>query len=102
MIRRSGHDGAQPAEGLVAVAGGRDLVAVGAQLVGEEDEQVRVVVDDQDPGRVGAADHAGEYREGSAEPVVPAATFGGVRVVRMSNVFVPECGPVRTGSPVGG
>ena len=40
---------AQPPERLVAVARGRDLVAVGAQLVGEQDEQVRVVVDDEDP-----------------------------------------------------
>ena len=40
---------AQPAEGLVAVARGRDLVAVGAQLVGQQDEQVRIVVDDEDP-----------------------------------------------------
>ena len=43
--------GPEPAEGLVAVAGGLDLVAVRAELVREDDEQVRVVVDDEDPRR---------------------------------------------------
>ena len=42
----------QAAECLVAVPRGRDLEAVGAQLIGEQDEQVRIVVDQQDPGRV--------------------------------------------------
>ena len=51
MIRRSGQPLCEPAEGLVAVAGRLDLEAVGAELIGEQDEQVRVVVDDEDPGR---------------------------------------------------
>ena len=55
MIRRSGHAWSEPAQGLLAVAGGLDLVAVGAELLREEDEQVRVVVDDQDPRRRDAA-----------------------------------------------
>ena len=41
----------QAAERLVAVARGLDVEAVGPELVGEQDQQVRVVVDDQDPRR---------------------------------------------------
>ncbi len=39
------------AERLVAIAGGLHLVAVGAQLLGEEHEQVGIVIDDEDPRR---------------------------------------------------
>ena len=51
MIRRSGQPDFEPPERLVAVARGLDLEPVRAELVGEEDEEVRVVVDDQDPRR---------------------------------------------------
>src|SRR5687768_16861118 len=48
----------QPSERLVPVPGGGDLVTVRAQLVGQQDEQVRVVIDDEDPGgRTAAAQH---------------------------------------------
>ncbi len=39
----------EPPQRLVAVAGRLDLVAVGPELLGEDDEQVGVVVDDEDP-----------------------------------------------------
>ena len=51
MIRRSGQP-VEPPQRLVAVARGLDLEAVGAQLVGQQDEQVRIVVDDEDAGRM--------------------------------------------------
>ena len=50
----------EPAERLVAVAGGRDVEAVVAELLGERHEQARVVVDEQDP-RARRAQHAREY-----------------------------------------
>ena len=52
MISRSGQAVSSRRERLVAVPGRDDVVAVRAQLVGEEDEEVRVVVDDQDARRV--------------------------------------------------
>ena len=41
----------EAAQRLLAVTRGLDLEAVAAQLVGQQDEQVRIVVDDQDPRR---------------------------------------------------
>ena len=90
MIRRSGQAWRQPAQRLVAVARGLDLVAVHAELIGEDDEQVGVVVNDQDPRRrdavrSGAAVHGRriaarigasgppEPMGGSAQPVTPSA-----------------------------
>ena len=39
----------EAAQGLVTVARGGDLEAIAPELIGEDDEQVPVVVDDQDP-----------------------------------------------------
>ena len=62
----------EPAERLDAVTGGRDLEAVGPELLGQDHQQVRVVVDDEDPrghGLIGpgrtSAQHAHEYRSGA-------------------------------------
>src|SRR5919197_183091 len=40
----------KPTKRLVAVASGHDVEAGGAQLLGEDHQQVRIVVDDEDPG----------------------------------------------------
>ena len=68
MIRRSGQPSVEAAQRLVAVARGLDLVAVGAQLVGQQDEQVRVVVDDEDPGAACATGPAWPASIGSGHP----------------------------------
>ena len=79
MMSRSGQPRLQPAQRLVAVAGGRDVVAVVAELVGEDDEQVRIVVDEEEPGRAllpcrPAADHHGASipRQAARRPARPA------------------------------
>ena len=77
-----GPAGPEPAQGLVAVAGGLDLVAVGAELVGEQDEQVRVVVDDEDPrrrlavARRTAAQHGRRIGAAERRRPPPAASYG--------------------------
>src|SRR5215210_4695894 len=77
--------GAEPAKRLIAVARGRRLVAVTAELIGQEHEKVRVVVDDEDPRGPpegptrSAAEHGGEYR--SAE-----TGLGGPNVLRRLRV----------------
>ena len=55
--------GTQPPEGLLAVARGGDFETVRPELIGEEDEQIRVVVDDEDAGHRRAGKHAREYRQ---------------------------------------
>ena len=45
--------GLEPSHRLLAVASGRHFEAVVAQLLGQDDQQVRVVVDEQDPLRPG-------------------------------------------------
>ena len=84
MIRRSGQRGPQPAQRLLAVARGLDLEAVGAELVGEQDEQVRVVVDDAGSAaphaavaRRTAAQHGPRIAAGSA---APRRVYGRLRV----------------------
>ncbi len=70
LISRASDDGEvgpaalQPPQRLHAVAGSRHVVAVVAQLLGQDDEQVRIVVDEEEPGRPllprrPAADHHG-------------------------------------------
>ena len=79
-----GPTGTQPTERLVPVARGRDLVAVRAQLVGEQDEQVRVVIDDEDPGGwTAAAQHVREY---AAPPRTRESTDDGALVHRFSRL----------------
>ena len=57
-----GPAGLEAAEGLGAVARGDDRVAVVAQLVGEEHEEARVVVDDEDAREDPRPGSCGEYR----------------------------------------
>jgi hypothetical protein len=52
----------KPAERLVAVPSGLDVEAVAPQLIGEEDEEARIVVDDQDSGRFVAARAGAQHR----------------------------------------
>ena len=66
-----GPGGVEAPKGLVAIPRRRDIEAVEAQLLGERDQQVAVVVHEQDPwcrvplGPPGpAAEHGSEYRHG--------------------------------------
>ncbi len=49
MISRSGQADVEAPERLFAVAGGGDVEAVVAQLVGQRHEEPAVVVDEEDP-----------------------------------------------------
>ena len=89
----------QAAQRLVAVARGRDLVAVDPELVGEDDEQVGVVVNDQDPRRrdavrSGAAVHgrriAARIGVPSGRRAAGAAGRGGRGSVRASSARSAE------------
>jgi hypothetical protein len=75
----------EPAQRLVTVARGLNLVAVGAELVGEKHELVRVVVDEKDAGQRlaavaarTAAEHGPEYREWPISASAPAPRLRGV------------------------
>ena len=94
----------QAPQRLVAVARGRHLVAVHAELVGEDDEQVGVVVHDQDPRRglavrSGAAVHG---RRISARIRRPQAPRGGAGTALRSGSSAAQPEPLRPRAPGGG
>ena len=49
MISRSGQDAVEASERLLAVTRGRDVEPVESELLGERDEQISIVVNEQDP-----------------------------------------------------
>ena len=49
MISRSGQAAVEASERLLAVARGRDVEAVEPELLGERDEEITIVVNEQDP-----------------------------------------------------